>query len=172
MAATGLLVASQLASGMAQASAYEAQASFSESQADINARFAELEAEAALVQGDKDAAEYSKKVRSIVGSQRAALAAQGIDVDSGTALEIQLETAAQGAMDAQTIKNNAWRQSFGLTQESVASRVQGQFDRITGRFQAGAARTTAALQATAYGLEGADKAGWLKPKPSVTKRTS
>ncbi len=47
------------------------------------------------------------KTAQLEGAQRAALASQGGDVDSGSPLDIQADTARAGYIDAATIRNNA-----------------------------------------------------------------
>lgn len=113
----------------------EAQSAFYRSQAEINARFAEMQAEFTLKQGTKAARQYQKQVSQVVGEQRAQMAAQGIDVNTGSAADIQQETAEIGALDAMTIKNNAWRQAFGFQQEALNLRFEGRIAAITGNFQ-------------------------------------
>jgi hypothetical protein len=159
MAATGFLVASQIGGAIAQASAARAQGEFRRTQADINSRFAELQAEQAIKQGDKQAQEFDKRVRQTVGAQRAALAAQGIDIDDGIALEIQEEAAMQGAIDSQTIRNNAWRQAFGFEQQSVQHQIQGQVAESTAEFQAQSSLITGALGAAGTIIGGFEKKG-------------
>jgi len=132
-----------------------AQAEFDATQNEINARFAEVRATEIIEQGDEDAREYQKKVKQTVGSQRAALAAQGIEVETGTALELQLETAEQGALDVETIKNNAWRQSFGYEQEAVSQRFQAAMTRTAGRFQKTQSQAAARQTLVAGGLQAA-----------------
>ena len=131
MAATAVMGFSQIGGAIAQSSAARTQGEFQQLQAEINARFAEIEAADTIRRGDKESKEHQKKVRKAVGSQRAVLAAQGVQVDADTALDLQKETAEVGALDAQTIKHNAWRQAFGFKQEALASRFQGRFDRMT-----------------------------------------
>lgn len=48
-----------------------------------------------------------------VGTQRSAQAANGIDVNSGSAAQLQDDTAMIGELDALTISNNAARQAYG-----------------------------------------------------------
>jgi hypothetical protein len=164
MAAASLLVASQLVSGISQGAAYRAEGDFRKQQSEINSRFAEIEGEAALAKGDKEAAEFEKKVRQTTGTQRAILAAQGIDVDDGTALEIQLEAAEQGAKDAQTIKNNAWRQAFGFRQQSVNELIQGRFDSMTAKYRARSAVFGAGVGGLAQGAAGLSRSGYFDNK--------
>lgn len=142
----------------------EAQAEFQAAQMEVNARFLEIQSKDILDQGDKDSAEYGKKISQFAGSQRAALAAQGIAVDSDTALELQRETAEIGALDASTIKNNAWRQAFGYKQEAISAKLSAKMTRAGGAFakdQAGfSARNTlvaGGLSAINTGLQNSDK---------------
>jgi len=148
MAATSVIAAfSQLGLAEAQAEAQKSKGRFLESQANINARFAELQAADVERRGEKAAREHQKKVRQLVGSQRAALAAQGVTVDVGTAQDIQTEAAEIGALDVMTIKNNAYRQAFGFKQQAVQDRFQGELARQTSQFQAGQTLISGGLQA-------------------------
>jgi hypothetical protein len=162
MAATALMASASLYQGFAQSEAIKAQAEIDSAQAEINSKFAAMEAKEIIKQGDKASREHGRKVKQMVGSQRAAMAAQGIALDSGTALDIQEETATMGALDAQAIKNNAWRQSFGLTQESTALAFQARMTSQLAGQQARATLVGGALRAGAYGAKGAVKMGWFK----------
>lgn len=167
MAATAVMAMSQIGGAISQSYMQQAQgeyaaanATWQRTQAEINARFAEMEAEDVLRRGDKEANEHQKKVRQVVGSQRAALAAQGIQVDSDTALELQRETSEIGSLDAQTIKNNAWRQAFGFKQEAISSRFAGEIAALTGQqqqsfanFQARNTLITGGISAIGTGLK-------------------
>lgn len=117
---TGLLAASlatsalgTMSSSYAQAKAAKTEGRYQQQQFETNARLADIQAKDAIKRGDKESANHMKKVRAMIGSQRAKMAAQGIDANSGSALDIQMDTAIYGSMDAQTIKNNAWREAWG-----------------------------------------------------------
>lgn len=92
--------------------------------AEQNARFAELQGEDAIKRGDKDAARVKQASKAMAGSQRASLAAQGVAVDTGSAAEVQEETQVLGALDALTVKNNAWREAWGLKVQADNYRSQ------------------------------------------------
>ena len=79
------------------------------------------------------------KTAQLIGSQRAALASQGGDVDSGSPLDIQSDTARAGEFDAQTIRNNAAQQAYGYRLQ--AANAAGD----AGRYSASAANTMADL---------------------------
>ena len=84
------------------------------SQARINAAYAEASAEDALLRGDKEAQDYRSKINQFVGTQRASIAANNIEVGSGTAAQLQDDTLRQGEIDLLTIKNNAYREAWGF----------------------------------------------------------
>lgn len=90
-----------------------------------NARISEMQARDALKRGHEAEGISRQKTKKLIGSQRAALAAQGIRVDYGSAQDIQQEAQDIGELDALTIKNNAAREAFGFMQEASNSSMQG-----------------------------------------------
>lgn len=122
-----------LATSYAQSKAQSSQGSFVQQQYESNRQIAEIQSQDAIRRGEKDASDHRKRVRRLIGAQRAALAAQGIEVNDDSALDIQLDTAGEGAMDELTIKNNAWRESWGY-------RVQANDYAMRGAMAASAAR--------------------------------
>lgn len=75
--------------------------------------------------GAEDATRYGEGVRSLVGKQASSYAAQGVDVATGSAADVQRETSARGMQDIITIKDNAWREAFGFKQQARNERQQG-----------------------------------------------
>lgn len=145
-----------LGSAYAQASAIKAQAAYQQRMLAINKMFADMEAADAIKRGEKAATNYKKAAKRLIGSQRAAIAAQGIEVDTGSALEIQEDTAALAAQDAQNIKNNAYRQAFGF---KVQAFDLGGKSSIAGLAASNEARNTVltgGLNAAQYGMRAAD----------------
>jgi len=119
-----------------QAQTAKMQGDIQKSQYEANARMANLQAEDAIKRGDKEALAHKKKVRQLIGAQRAALAAQGIEVDSGSALDVQMDTAALGGEDILTIKNNAWREAWGYRVQAEDYRNKGTWAKMSGRNEA------------------------------------
>lgn len=163
--------ASSLAGGVSQSQALKAQGDFSQYQAEQNARLAEAQAEDATKRGAKEASRLQRQTRGVIGAQRAALAAQGIDISSGTAADIQAETAQFGIDDASTIRQNAIREAYGFQREAINTRAQGQFDRISARSQASSTLLTGGLSAIGHGVSGfnftpKDKPGGKSAKSS------
>ena len=129
-------IAMSLAGGMMGAQNARQQGAFQEAMAEQNAAYKEAAAQDAEKRGAVDADRYRRQVGQLIGTQRTGFAANGIDVNSGTAAEIQDDTAAFGEFDALTIANNAAREAWGY-------RVGAQNDLMNGRMAQSNARSAA-----------------------------
>ncbi len=136
-----------------KAKAEKVQGAYQNSMLQANATFADMQSQDALRRGDKEASSLEKKGKSLIGSQRAAFAAQGIQVDTGSALDVQLDTAEQVRLDALTIKNNAWRESWGYEVQASNLRYQGKFAQLGANTAASNTLLTGGLQAANYGAQ-------------------
>lgn len=85
----------------------------------LNAKLADQAADDAIARGKETASRSQLKTRQLKGMQRATLAAQGLDLDSGSASDLQLETGELGELDVLTISNNAAREAFGFKVEAT-----------------------------------------------------
>lgn len=103
----------------------------------FNERAEELRAEDARRRGVELAALSRGKTKKVRGSQRATLAASGVDVSTGSAADVQAETEDIGETEAITIKNNAMREAFGFETKGAATRLKGEL-----AFRAGTSRAT------------------------------
>lgn len=86
---------------------------FNEQVARYNQHLAQVQSQDALARGYQEESQRRRATRRLIGAQRARLAAQGLDVNSGDAALIQEQTAAAGEEDALTIRNNAQREAWG-----------------------------------------------------------
>lgn len=132
---------SQFAAQRQAATAARRQGSYEAELHRRNAEVAEIQAQDALARGDRDAGRHRRAVGGLVGSQRAALAAQGLDIDSGSALDIQAESVAMGELDALTIRNNARREAWGFRVQASNALGQANLAEMAGRNTAQALRT-------------------------------
>ncbi|MDB4893148.1 MAG: hypothetical protein JWL61_5003 [Gemmatimonadetes bacterium] len=73
----------------------------------------------ATSRGEFDASRRAVAGRQMVGAQRAAAAASGIDANSGSAASIQADEAGLSAFDEQMIRNNAAREAWGFKAQST-----------------------------------------------------
>lgn len=87
--------------------------------ADINARMAESTAQSALYQGQSQEISARLKTAQLKSSQRASMAANGIDLGSDTATNILTSTDTMGDIDANTIAANAVRLAFGYRTQAT-----------------------------------------------------
>lgn len=85
----------------------------------LNAEFANDAANDALARGRKDAGLQRLRTQMAIGTQRAAAAANGGDVNDGSNALLQEDTAALGELDALTIQNNAAREAYGYKVQAI-----------------------------------------------------
>jgi hypothetical protein len=101
-------------------SAYSAvgQAKYQTKVASNNALSAKYAADDATARGAVEEQQQRNKTRAIMGQQRAALAANGMDATTGTGSQLLTDAAGFGEYDALTVRNNAMKQAYGLNLQS------------------------------------------------------
>ena len=127
---------------------------FNEKVANENAKQQEAAAQDALVRGGAEANRHRQLAKRYIASQNTALAANGLDISSGSALTQTTDTAALGELDATTAYQNARREAYGLSVGAANARTQGSVARAQGNNAAlGTLLTTAANTfAGGYGM--------------------
>lgn len=90
---------------------------------EINARLAEMAAETELNRGQREYGAFTLKKGAMKSSQRANLAANGVDLGTGSALETLTTTDIMGEIDGSTIISNAVRAAWGYQTQAVISRT-------------------------------------------------
>jgi hypothetical protein len=134
---------------------------FQAQMADMNAQLAERRAQISLEQGAYQAQEIDRQGARAKGSQRAAMGASGIALDSTTALAIVAGTDMISAEDAKQARINAVREAWGHRTDATNQRNEGVAARANakGINPWGAAATSLLGSATSmassyYGLQG------------------
>ena len=115
-AAPYVMMAGAGASAMGASNSAKAQRAGLEYQADVaanNAQIAEWQAQDAIRQGQEQEQQNRLRYAATKGTQRAALAANGVALDEGSAVDILSSTDYANEMDAQTIQANAARSAWG-----------------------------------------------------------
>lgn len=131
-----LMGASMLSSAVG---AYQSAASqksalqFQAQMADQNARLAELGAQFELMRGQKEKQRSRLKTAQLKSAQRTAMAANGIDLGEGTAVDILTTTDVMGEEDANVIEANAIRSAWGYRTQSGNARAEADVGRATAR---------------------------------------
>lgn len=97
-----------------------------EYQADVqraNAQVADWQAQDAVMRGKTAESTHRLKTANLKGSQRAALAARGIALDEGSALDVLTTTDVMGEADALMIRDNAAKEAWALRQQGRGIRA-------------------------------------------------
>ena len=135
-------------SGQAQKRAGEKAQDAANSQADLadaNAAIADLQAADAVARGADEESRFRVLVRQSIGAQRAGFAASNINVATGSAVDVQVDAAVLGELDALTIRTNAAREAWGYKVQAYDYRRRGEITRKEGvaAAESGAAAQTA-----------------------------
>lgn len=144
---TGANAFSSLSTSYLESQAIREQGNYQKNQLQFNAQVARLQSEDAKLRGEKEASKKKKETKQMIGAQRAALAAQGIEINEDTALLIQEDTAGIGAQDVATIRNNAWREAWGYDVQALDYTGQANMAQTASKFKAKQTMLTGGLQA-------------------------
>ena len=111
------------------ASASQASANYNAQVAANNAVIAGQQRSVALQQGDAQAQQSELHQSQMLGEQKAALAANGVALDSGSAVDQLATTKFLGAQDVNTIQSNAARQAWGYEVQGANYTAQSNLDK-------------------------------------------
>lgn len=120
-ASQGLMIAGTVAGAYGaynQSKASKASLEYQASVARNNAEYSESQARDAIRRGQVAENDVRRRTAQLRGSQRARLAANGVDLGEGSALNILLDTDYFGELDALNVRDNSNR-------EAAALRTQG-----------------------------------------------
>lgn len=111
-------------SAMQQSAATKDSANYNAAVQRNNAQLAEYQAQDAVTRGDKATEDHMRKVAQLKGTQKASMAARGLDLSEGTPLNILTDTDLFGEIDANTIQTNAAREAWGYRAQGSNSTAQ------------------------------------------------
>lgn len=127
--------------------------------ANANAALSDQQAADALARGQSDEFNSRLKTAQLKGTQVAGMAANGVALNSGSPLDVLTSTDVMGAVDANTIRDNAARESYGHKMQAANYRAQ-----------ASASNPWAAGFTSLIGAGGAVADRWYKYKTGVTNQ--
>lgn len=130
--AEALVIGSMLASTAVAAYSQHEQGQFQKDLGLRNKEQADLEAEAMKKEGLVAEEQHLSKVRRVIAAQRAILGASNVDINTGTAGQLQSDTVGMGTLDAETIRINAMRGAWGRQTQGMNDLIQGQVAGRTG----------------------------------------
>lgn len=105
-------------------------------QGKLNRALADQAAADAIARGELEAGRRRMATSATIATQRAGLAAGNIDVQSGTAAQVQTQARLFGELDAQTIRNNAAREAWGYQVQGVQAENAGKLQQYQARMSA------------------------------------
>jgi hypothetical protein len=140
IAGIGMQAYGQIKGGRAAQTAANAAAEREE----FNAGLADQAAGDARARGAEEAGRFRAGVRSLIGSQRAGFAGQGVKVGQGSARDVTADAAHLGELDARQIVANAEREAWGFEMEAKDRRMGADVARRGGQAAASAGRWGAA----------------------------
>jgi len=111
-----------------------------------NAQLARKQAKQAIAAGEVQVQGLNRQARRIQGQQRASAAGQGVDVGTGSAADVQEETARLAGEDIARVRNNASLEAFGFQSRAFNEERAGSAARRAGAFRAGSTLLGAAYQ--------------------------
>lgn len=115
--------ASEQADAQKKAANYQAQVEAENAKIALNARTD------ALQRGELEAQKAMRQQAQLIGTQRAALAASGVDVTQGSALDLLASTRFLGQEDVATIQSNAAREAWGYEIQAGNAGSASNFER-------------------------------------------
>jgi hypothetical protein len=115
-----------------------------------NQELAEQAAADAVERGNLEEEKHRLQVGALVAKQRALIASAGVEIGTGSPIDIFADTAAKGELDILTIRNNARREAWGLKGQALNFGYQGKLAKSRGAW--GASSTAFQGAATSYSL--------------------
>lgn len=103
---------------------------------DYQAQIDRNNAQDALLRGEQEETAHRQKVAQIKASQRVGFAASGIDLGSENVSDTLADTAMLGELDAQTIRNNAQRESINYLNSATGNTAAGKNAKSAGTMTA------------------------------------
>ena len=137
-----------------QAEALKRQADFEAQQQRFNAELLKIQEKEIKRQADRETVNREARVRQAVGSQKVALAAQGVEVDSDLGAVLEAEERRVGLEDVAAIRNNAWRDAMGLEIKRMDTLFQARSTELRGRDARRSTLVTGGLRAASGGISG------------------
>lgn len=150
LAATAIGAVGQVQQAQATAASNKYNAQVQE----MNATLADRRAKDAIERGAVEEQRKRQQVAQLQGQQKAAMAANGVDLAFGSPLDTIVDTAVLGELDALTIRSNTYRESYDYQVQAVNARAGATMSNMA----ASAAETGGWLSAAGTVLGGAGKA--------------
>lgn len=119
-----------------------------------NATIAKQNATFVAQEGAANTEREQMKTRATVGAIKAAQSANGVDVNTGSAVDVQSSAAELGELNAITVRSNAVRQAYGFQTQAASDQAQAALDRQQAKYDTRAGYMKAASTLIGQGTQG------------------
>ena len=119
--------------GLQQGKAASAAASYNALLAQREASILEMQAKDAEKRGQVEEDRFRQQMTAFQGEQISSLAASGVQVDSGSPLQILADTAEEIELDARTIRHNASMEAWNFKNQSYNALAQANLSKWEGK---------------------------------------
>lgn len=156
-----------ISSANANAASAEYAAKTSEYQAEVakqNATIATANEKYTLAAGDLKEQQTAMEVRAVLGNEKAAQGSSGLDVNSGSAVDVRSSSAALGQMSVFNVRNNVAREAYGYRVQGYNYETQAGLDTAQAgldRMQASSAKRAGLFGAATSLIGGVSQAAGL-----------
>lgn len=155
---TGLSALGSIQQGRAQSASanYNAQ---------VQANNAQLEEQKATLAGQEGAANTAieqQKTRAQVGAIKTAQAANGVNINTGSAVDVRSSAAELGELNALTVRSNAVKEAYGYKTQAASDTAQSQLDKQQAKYDSTAGYITAGSTLLSKGTSGSQTGLWDK----------
>lgn len=137
MCVAPVMIAATLASTAVSAYSSVQQGNYQKDVSRYNARVGENEATRTRNAGNEAEMRARQETAQLLSRQRAQLAANNVEIDSGSALQLQEDTRMQGEVDALRIRSNFGDQARTMDDQATLTRSQGNMAKRAGNLSAG-----------------------------------
>lgn len=133
VASSALGAGEKAAGAKASAAAQSAAAGYNAQVADQNAQINLQNASLTASEGDVNAATQGQKNRAQIGATLAGQGASGINVNSGSSVNVRASEAAVGQQNVMQIRSDAVRKAYGYQTEAYGDQAQASLDRAAAK---------------------------------------
>ena len=142
----------QIYSGLKQAESIRRQARLTAQLNELNAKYIEYDAWQAEAFGSTEQARYQTEIDRVAGDQKVAYASHGVDINYGTAAEVQGESRLTGVLNKIEIQNQANLRAMGLKRQANNVRFSSMMQTNQAEANAQAATTAGVASGINTGL--------------------
>lgn len=148
------LAALQLVGGFQQADITRKNGDLQYDIADMNAKFAELDAFNSIATGQGTAAKYATTVNQTQAADKAAYASEGVDVNYGTAKNVESDNRVAGLNNTLQIQRQAQNQAVGFQTQAINIRLGGHMTQLQSNLNAASQESSGIMKAISTGVAG------------------